>query len=233
MKDSLPETTEMEVTGFSEDRKWQERLLPLMSKMIVVLAVFFFLASLIQLIYLHISIEKEPKKEIAESFKGLSESSQLTFEENLETARFKAIIMLEANALGRRHHQANVLLMSRVWARYLGFVTGMILALVGAVFILGKLREPGSEVNAKTEVMAFSLKSASPGIILAVLGVSLMLTTIITHHEISITDVPVYITGEGLAPAKSKHGGKPKLVLPKSDSAPPLTSPKSDDPLSK
>jgi hypothetical protein len=226
---SLSPTPEIEATDLPEDRKWQERLLPLMSKMIVILGVFFFLASLGQLIYLHIRIEKEPEKEIAESFEGLDEFSHLTFEENLEIARFKALVMLEANAMERRHHQANVLLMSRVWARYLGFVTGMILALVGAVFILGKLREPTSEIDAKTEVFAFSLKSASPGIILAVLGVSLMITTIITHHEISVTDVPVYFAGGGLGPGSFEHLGKPDLDLPESDPTSSLPSPESDD----
>jgi len=207
---------EMEVTGYSEDRKWQERLQPLMSRMIIVMAVFFSLASLCQLIYLHISIEKEPSKDISESFKGLPEFSDLTFEEQVEITRFKAIFMLEANALERRHRQAKILLMSRVWARYMGFVTGMILALVGAVFILGKLRESSSEVNAKTDVMALSLKSTSPGIILVVLGVSLMLTTIITHHEISVTDVPVYVTGDSLARARAGHSSKPPWPDPNS-----------------
>ena len=45
----------------------------------------------------------------------------------------------------QRYHQANVLLMAGVRVRYPGLVTGMILALIGAVFVLGKIREERTE----------------------------------------------------------------------------------------
>jgi hypothetical protein len=106
---------------------------------------------------------------------------------------FKALAILEAGALDRRYHQANVLLMSRVWARYLGFVTGMILALVGAVFILGKLREESSEISAQGVGGGLSMRSTSPGLVLATLGVALMAMTIVTHFEITTTDSPIYL----------------------------------------
>lgn len=83
--------------------------------------------------------------------------------------------------------------MSRVWARYLGFVTGMILALVGAVFVLGKLREEATEVQTGTSGAMLSLRSASPGLIMAILGVALMATTIVTHHSMEWADSSVYL----------------------------------------
>jgi hypothetical protein len=46
--------------------------------------------------------------------------------------------VLEADALQRRYHQANANMLARVWTRQLGFITGMLLALVGAAFILGR-----------------------------------------------------------------------------------------------
>lgn len=229
MEDTM---TKNKIDECKEDQEWQKQMMPLMSRMIIALAIFFFIASLGQLIYLHISIENVPKIAITESFEGLPESSELAFAENLELTRFKAMYMLETNTMELRHHQANVLLMSRVWARYMGFVTGMILALVGAVFILGKLREPKSEISTKTEVMTVSLVSASPGIILTVLGVILMLITIITHHEISITDVPVYITRNGLVLAQTSLKDKPKLELPKFDSSRSSTNSNLDNNLS-
>lgn len=217
-----PSTKTVDSTFPAEERKWQEKMLPLISGMIIGLTVFFFLASLVQLFYLHMSIEKAPKQEITESFAGLVEGQeQFTFDNKLAIARFKSLMLLEANALARRHHQANVLLMSRVWTRYLGFVTGMILALVGAIFILGHLREPDSEISAKTQSGTVTFKSASPGIFLALLGVTLMLTTIVTHHEISVTDVPVYIADERLTGASSRAGEKPDLDMPK-----PFATPK-------
>jgi hypothetical protein len=62
--------------------------------------------------------------------------------------------------------------MSRLWTTYLGFVTGMIFALVGAMFVLGKLESDPSELKTKVgTALDTSFKSASPGLVLAVLGV--------------------------------------------------------------
>ncbi len=123
----------------------------------------------------------------------------------------KAMIELEGFALQRRHHQANVLLMSRVWARYLGFVTGMILAFIGGVFILGKLETPVSELEAKSGEMGMSIKSASPGLILATLGVVLMMTTIVVHQEIQVSDAKVFTSDQFGTSAQTTESIKPPL----------------------
>lgn len=168
-------------------QRWQKRLLPLMTWMVVGLTLFFFIASFAQLAYLHVTIEDAPTASV----------DSLAVPENAQSPeqarRFNALAQLEGSVLAHRYHQANVFLMSRVWARYLGFVTGMILALVGAAFILGKLREETTELSAEGIGGTFSFRSASPGLVLAVLGVILMTTTIVTHHQISTADSPVYI----------------------------------------
>lgn len=167
--------------------RWQDRLLPLMMGMLVVLTAFFFLASLGQLVYLNGKIWEAPRVD-AQALRVASERGTLS-----DAARFHALAALEANALERRYHQANVLLMSRVWARYLGFVTGMILALVGAAFILGKLREEMTSLDAGQQGASVSLRSSSPGLVLAVLGVILMSATIVTSEEIRTTDSSIYL----------------------------------------
>ena len=166
------------------DLHWQERLLPVMIRMVVGLTVFFFLTSIVQLAYLHLKIQNAPQIDYERLFEAAGSSAQ---------PEFQALVLLDANVLERRYHQANVLLMSRVWARYLGFVTGMILALVGAVFILGKLREEATEVNAGAQGATFTIRSASPGLVMAFLGVVLMITTIVTHHDIATADSPVFL----------------------------------------
>lgn len=185
---------------------WHMRLLPLMKRMIIGLTFFFFVASFLQYYYLQQNIERAPKLNIQESFSNIPNEQEL-----LSASKFKASVMLEANALERRHHQANVLLMSRVWVRYLGFVTGMILALVGAVFILGKLQEPTSELAAKVEITEITLKSSSPGIILCVLGVILMLTTIVINHTIEVKDSQIYTRDGILSTATTTESSKPQL----------------------
>lgn len=193
--DSPVEDTTEKTSNESDDERlsastlqqWQRRLLPFMVWMVAGLTLFFFIASFAQLAYLHVNIQQGPKVELG----------SLAVPENVESPeqsrRFNVFSQLEASVLRQRYHQANVFLMSRVWVRYLGFVTGMILALVGAAFILGKLREKPTELHAEGGGGAVSLRSTSPGIILAVLGVTLMVTTIVTHHEITTADSSVYV----------------------------------------
>ena len=164
-----------------------------MIRTIVILSLFFFLASLAQLIYLHYVISHRALFNAKESLSLLQITSDASQEQIIEATRMKALVMLEAGNLDDLYHQANVLLMGRLWTSYIGFVTGMILAIVGATFILGKLKESVSELSGKTAAADFSFKSASPGLILAVLGTLLMITTIVTHHEINVQHAAVYI----------------------------------------
>jgi len=186
---------------------WPQRLLPFMSRMVVGLTLFFFVASFVQLLYLQTEIGRETPVTLSDSVLAISLPEQASTTDRLALARFRAAGELEVQVVGRRYRQATVLLMSRLWTLYLGFVTGMILALVGAAFILGKLQEPASELSAESPAAKLTLKSASPGIVLAALGTTLMLATIFTNHRIDVTDAPLYLrdspTGSVTAPTPS------------------------------
>jgi hypothetical protein len=181
--------------------KWQERLLPLMSGLLIGLTVFFFAASFIQLLYLHANISRAPQVDLGPAAGSDPVVQALNFEQLMQARQLDIESRLEANLIERRYHMASVALMSSLWVRYLGFVTGMILALVGASFVLGKLREPLSELEGKFSDIGISLRSTSPGIILVVLGVALMLATIVDRDTGGVTDVPVYFTNSSAASA--------------------------------
>jgi hypothetical protein len=195
--------------------KWQKSLLPLMRGMLIGLTLFFFLASCLQLIYLHRSILNSPKVDTHEVLSLLLVGPHSTNEEILAATQLKAVVTLEATSLDLQYHQAGVLLMSRLWTTYLGFVTGMILALVGATFVLGKLEGTTSELKTQVPNIAdVSFKSASPGLVLAVLGVILMITSILAHHRIDVTHAAIYLRES--RPGASETVGKPPplLVIP-------------------
>jgi hypothetical protein len=173
--------------------EWQERLLPTMTRMVVGLTIFFFVASLVQLAYLHWTISQSPGIAVGEALETLTPDLSATIDQALASSELKVMATLETYVLQRRYHQASVLLMASIWTRYLAFVTGMILALVGCSFILGKLQEPLSEVTGESPVGGISLKSSSPGLILAALGVALMMTTMIMQHDITVRDAPLYL----------------------------------------
>jgi len=185
------------------DRTWQKRLLPVMVGLLVTLTAFFFVASFVQLYYLQTRIERAPRLDLSPAMASLDEiakdvqngkvGDQLAFNNRLEYARWKTLSLLEANALQRRYHHAGVLLISRIWTRYLGFVTGTILAMVGAAFILGKLQEASSNLGAEGGLWKVSLTTASPGLVLATLGTVLMLATLATNMDLQVNDGPVYL----------------------------------------
>jgi len=167
-----------------------------MISMLAALTLFFFCASFVQLYYLHGRIEKSPKLDLSTALDRYSgEQKTTSVKDRLDFTRWRTLATLEGYAIAHRYHQANVSLMSRIWVRYLGFVTGMILALVGAAFILGKLREPEATLEAKVTTEAgFSIASTSPGLILAVLGTALMVTTILARQPMEIKDTSLYMS---------------------------------------
>ena len=191
---------------------WQNRLLPFMIAMVGGLTIFFFWISLNQLESLQQRIERAPELDLAQALQEVESELSLAATDRLLYVQWKTLALLEENALERRYHQANVLLMSRSWIRYLGFITGMILALLGAAFILGKLRESGSDLSLSNAAANVSVKSTSPGLILGVLGTILMLTTIVTNSEIDTRDGPLY-TNFMLAPAAASPAQPPPEPL--------------------
>lgn len=165
---------------------WQERLLPLMRWMLVSLTVFFITATL----YQAYSMQRRIAELGSEEFKLPAGAT------GTDADTWKARIGLEAYAIRHRYQHSSLILMSRAWIIYLGFVTGMILAMVGATFILGKIREPESRLAAKGQGGELSFQSASPGLIMAVLGTGLMICTMIIRADVTVTDAPVYLLPE-------------------------------------
>jgi hypothetical protein len=206
----------------NEEEEWQKKLLPLMSRMIIVLSAFFFIASLAQVIYLEYAISGTPKFDSSEALSYLPVKTD-KIDNSIEKTRLKALVMLEGNMADNLYHQAHVLLMARIWTSYIGFVTGMILALVGATFVLGKLRAPQSQLGAKGNLWEVSFKSASPGLVLAVLGTTLMLATIFTHNDIKTNQQAVYLHDKTQYPLDTAGRHPDSVEIP--IMAPPIKTP--------
>jgi hypothetical protein len=175
--------------------KWQSKMLPFMKVTLAAITIFFFFSSFIQLFELQSKIDDYHKLELDSILLNMNKSLSDSFKNNnISVARWTTLALLEWNAMERRYHQANVSLMSRIWTRYLGFITGMILSIVGATFILGKLSELSSTVNLEIKDFGkFVLTSASPGLFLVTFGTILMIITIFVHHKIEVQDSSIYL----------------------------------------
>lgn len=176
--------------------RWQNRLLPLMVGVIVITAIFF---AVITIVEFGKTQELLFSKSIQQSAVVANAAAipPANFEQQQAQIMANQLVALEHEALARRYNQNNLVIAMRMWTRMMGFVTGMILALIGAAFVLGKLNEDTTELSASGSGMAMSLKSASPGVLLCVLGTILMTLTIWVQAEIYTKDVPLYVSMSG------------------------------------
>ncbi len=164
----------------------------------------FFVVSFIQVYYLYDKVGHTPmdlKPIFAEHERRLSEQPAAL--NDREYLRWKTLALLEQDVIARRYQQANSIMLARVWTRFLGFMTGMILSLVGAVFILGKLQEEPTKLESESKFGKWYLNTSSPGIVLAVLGTVLMAITLLVQSEIETRDVAVFTqssVGESIQP---------------------------------
>ena len=179
---------------------WQRKLLPYMMVAIAAMAVFFFVTSLVVLYSLYREVRVAPQ-----DLSPLLASSERSISDGRATEdhlRWKTLVLLEQDVIRHRYQQVNSTLLLRAWTRYLGFLTGIILALVGAIFILGKLQEGTTTLTAQGQGIQGSLATNSPGIVLATLGTVLMGITLVVPFQFDTRDVAVYLRESSAAQTK-------------------------------
>ncbi|MBX3638241.1 MAG: hypothetical protein KF683_22950 [Rubrivivax sp.] len=207
----------------SERLRWQRRLLPLMVWMLAGLTVFFFISTLIQLLQVQQRIVGGPAIAAPQVLRAADCPAGWSADLCLSLRSQDTAALLEADVVAKRYHQANVIVMSSIWSRYLGFITGMTLALVGAAFILGQIDVPPSELQGQGAGWTVSLKTASPGLALVLVGAVLMIVAMVTLHEVKTSDAAVYLP-RGSGPAAG--AGLPSLALEPTSPAAPAAGPK-------
>jgi len=184
--------------------RWQNRLMPWMIILPTVLIATFIYLSTTQLNEFKVSINDYRNSSTADNLLSPWDTTRRDnpFRGNLEYVKLYSRVKMEEKALNNRYAQGGFLLMARTYSKYLGFFTGMILAMVAAVFIISKLKEDISHLEGSIqEKMKFRVVSSSPGVIFGVLGTALMLSTILYNPAIAQTDSPLYLVPEISIPA--------------------------------
>lgn len=174
---------------------WQNKLLPWLVIMPSILVLLFIYLATRQMQRFNTVIDAREESVIDQLMPLSSDTAlNLRLKENLEYIRWITLARMEEKSLDRRYSQGGLLLVSRIFTKYLGFFTGMILAIVGSVFVIGKLQEDTADIEGTmSEQMKLKIISSSPGIIFGVLGTVLMLSTILQHTEISVKDQPLFL----------------------------------------
>ncbi|SMD32724.1 hypothetical protein SAMN04488029_1075 [Reichenbachiella faecimaris] len=191
--------------------QWQTKLMPWMVAMPTLLILLFVYLATMQLKKFDTILENKNSSVIDEITQD--ESLDLSeFKNSMDYVRWVTLVRMEERSLNRRYTQGGVLLAARVFTKYLGFFTGMILAIVGAVFIIGKLQEKTTEIEGEVgNGMKGKLSSSSPGIIFGVLGTILMVSTILQHNEITVSDQPLFLNSTNLyLNTAGQHAKKPE-----------------------
>jgi hypothetical protein len=207
--------------------EWQRALLPLMVTVLVVSALFFAWQSVYEFSDFKRRVAS-PKLDLSEIFDRFEKTDAGKLESNrFEYLQWKSLVYLEQETIQHRYAQGAATVLARAWTRLLGFTTGMVLAIVGAAFILGKLREAQSELKHETEGIKISLMTSSPGIVLAVLGSVLMGITLLSKFDIEIRDVGTYVSSSARTRELPDPSTllKPKNLLPGGGSEKPQTDP--------
>lgn len=184
------------------DQFWQKRFLPLAIVSVFILAALFFIVSMLQVNSLQKKIEQRPALELSDVLSEIDNSdSELD-------VKWKVLAYLEVHSIQNRYHQAGVLSMSRVWLIYLGFITGMVLSLIGAIFILGQIKVDPIKLKGEIKESGGMLETTSPGLVLVVLGTLLMIITLVSKSQIEVKDASIYmpIVLEGAIPGNSESG---------------------------
>lgn len=177
--------------------RMQRLALPVMIALLVGGAVFFAGTSLYELRALYARLEPPASRVDVSAL--ASAPADAAPEAVIAARRFAVLAAMEAEAIDRRYRLANSVMLARVWTRQLGFVTGMLLAIVGAAFILGRLNDPPTELKGEGQGISGSLSTSSPGIVLAVLGSGLMAMTLAIPFKVETFDRNVYLDPAGAA----------------------------------
>lgn len=176
--------------------QWQNRLLPWIIIMPTLLAGLFIYLATQQLNNFNETLAIKPDSMLVGKILPTVAENDILWEKfnKLGYLQWITLTKLEQESLYRRYNQGGQLLMSRIYIKYLGFFIGLILAIVGAVFIIAKIKEDATTIEGTAqEKIKFRIVSSSPGVIFGFLGTILMSITILKHNDILIKDSPLYL----------------------------------------
>ncbi|MDO8838522.1 MAG: hypothetical protein Q7V31_06295 [Parvibaculum sp.] len=119
-----------------------------------------------------------------------------TFEKLDPVGKCAAVLAyLDLEVIKMRHNRTVVALQSRTWMKFLTSMFGAVLVTLGAIFVLGQVSAPHFRAHVEGRGVNVALASASPGLVIVVIGAGLLVASMIVHHEVSQTDQALFIEG--------------------------------------
>lgn len=211
---------------------WQERLLPFMLASLVFVGLFFSVTTWLFFDRLQAELQYNRTDTVATLARAEQPASGPA---DAAYRDWYVRATLEQMGLQQRFNVQIAIVKGRLWARFMGFLTGMLLALTGCVFVLGQLRAKvvfsGEGQGAKG-----ALDTNAPGLLLALLGTVIIALALSVPGSVESTDAAIYLPPRvelPAAPAKAAPLAAP-APLPSPQAAasgvPPFPSPFSASP---
>lgn len=176
------------------DQKLYGRILPAVIGIPVVFLLLFIVVSMLQLREINSRIEEGQSQTVKDMINHLNPKDSIS-----EIHRqFLTLAVLEEESLSERYRQGHYSLVSRSFKQFLGFFTGIIMVIVGSVFVLLKLREEVNADASRGEGWKFSLVTSSPGVVFGIVGAVLISIASTTNDKINVRDSGLYLTREYL-----------------------------------
>jgi len=192
---SVPPRTESLSAEARELARWRRRMLMPMLALLSLLTLAFIVASVWQIadVQRRIGSATAGEQPFAAIDQQLASGAA-----SIPAADLRARIALEHQALTLRYQQASAVLASRAWVRFMGFLTGMVLALIGSTFTLGRLETSAVQASGEGPGWKGSLATTSPGLVLAALGTILMVGAVVVRINVDVREVSTYLPAQVL-----------------------------------
>jgi hypothetical protein len=205
----------------SDDLRWQRRLMPYMLVALGLAGAFFSVTTYLFFDRLQAELSYsrvDPRALIDRADPAAAAPRDAAYRDWLVRAT------LEQTLQQQRFNVQLAIVKGRLWSRFMGFLTGMLLALTGCVFVLGKLRADvdfsGEGGGAKA-----ALTTTSPGLFLAFLGSVIIGMSLLVSGTIETSDTAIYLPpSRATAPAALPDAPLPLPAAP-AGSTPPYPSP--------
>ena len=214
-----PETPGRSASEHADLLKWQRRLLPFTTRFLVIIAIAYFALSVFEVYEMQRVVRDDTAGKVRAEIETMANAGMATPTAEPAEIVWRSLLLMEADAMDKRYRQASALLMSRIWTKQLSFVTGMVLAFIGALFILSKLSEGRTDVNIGAHDWKAGISSASPGLVLAFFGTTLIAIGLVYQPRIEVQDRPIYF-GQ-MALATNPEAPKGTTQLPARNLPPP------------
>ena len=186
--------TVVPISQADEDfQKLYNRIVPVVIIIPIFFLILFISVSMIQLRDINSRIEEGQSQTVKDIINRMPGKDTLS-----ESYRqFLALAVLEEESLGERYRQGHYSLVSRSFKQYLGFFTGIIMVIVGSLFVLLKLREK-IDSAASRDGWKFTLVTNSPGVVFGLIGAVLISIASSSKDAITVRDSGLYLTREFL-----------------------------------